>query len=264
VITLTTDFGLSNWFVGTMKGVIAGIAPEAQVIDVCHEVPPGDIRAAAFVLAASLPFFPEGSIHVAVVDPGVGSARRPIAIRTNRAIYVGPDNGIFAAALKTESVAEIRELTNARYFLPTLSATFHGRDLFAPVAAHLSRGVPMSKLGPKKDDLVCLDWPETSLSEGRVEGQVIYIDRFGNAITNIPAATLSNLGKPAQELHVWKGKKRLCGIAPFYAAVPRGQTLAVCGSTGCLEVSVNGGDARKVLGLRIGSRITVVALNPEA
>jgi S-adenosylmethionine hydrolase len=190
VITLTTDFGTCDWFVGTMKGVIASLAPGTTVVDLTHDLPPGDIRGGAFALAASHRFFPKGTVHVAVVDPDVGSNRKAIAVQTAKAVFVGPDNGVLSWALAKEKVTAIHALENEAYFVQPVSRTFHGRDVFAPVAAHLSRGVPIRKLGPALKGFVRLDWPEPQARRGGFEGEVVYIDRFGNAITNLESRLL--------------------------------------------------------------------------
>jgi hypothetical protein len=159
LITLTTDFGTRDWFVGTMKGVVLGIHPPATVVDLTHEIPPGDIRAGAFALMTACRFFPKGTVHVAVVDPGVGSRRRAIAVQTANSCFVGPDNGVLSWALMREKIKTIRLLENREFFLEPVSHTFHGRDIFAPVAAHLSRGVAVSRLGRELKDFVRLPWP---------------------------------------------------------------------------------------------------------
>lgn len=256
-ITLTTDFGLRDWFAGTMKAVILRIQPQAAVVDVTHDIPPGDIRAGAFALAASCRYFPRGTTHVAVVDPGVGSARRAIAVQTPDYFFVGPDNGLLSWALATEKVKTVRALENERYFLQPVSGTFHGRDIFAPVAAHLSRGVAIQKLGPSLHDYVRLDWPVPKLARDHVRGEIVYFDRFGNAITNIRAETLHSL--PKNPLYVSLTRKRLCPIAAFYQSVPPGTSVAVLGSSGFLEIAVNGGSAALRLGLRLGDAVRVQA-----
>ncbi len=255
VITLTTDFGTSDSFVGTMKGVIARIAPKAAVVDISHEGPAGDIRAGAFMLAAACVWFPKGTVHVAVVDPGVGSGRKAVAMRTASQFFVGPDNGVLSLALRREKVQEIRMLENEAWFLRPVSATFHGRDVFAPVAAHLSRGVPMRKLGPAAKDYARLEWPEPRRGRGHIAGEVIYIDRFGNAITNVDCPFLRELG--AGRLEVFLDAKRRCEVGAYYLAVEAGQAVAVSGSSGFLEIAVNGGNAAKALGLRVGTVIEV-------
>jgi len=257
VITLTTDFGTSDWFVGTMKGAIARIAPRCTVVDLTHDLPPGDIRGGAFTLAASYRFFPKGTIHVAVVDPGVGSRRRAIAVQTANGVFVGPDNGVLSWALAKEKLRALHALENEAYFLKPVSQTFHGRDIFAPVAAHLSRGVPIQKLGPALRDFVRLDWPEPRMRRGGLEGEVVYIDRFGNAITNLEGRMLEGSGRASCEVH--RKRRRNCPLKTFYQAVPPKRPVALVGSSGFLEIAVNGGSAEKILSLRIGTRVVLRA-----
>ena len=300
IITLTTDFGTHDWFVGTMKGVILGIAPRAAIVDLTHEIPAGDIRAGAFALAAGFRFFPKGTVHVAVVDPGVGGARKAIAVQTSNYLFVGPDNGVLSLALAREKIKSVHSLGNANYFLRPISHTFHGRDIFAPVAAHLSRGTPMHKFGPARKDFIRLPWPQPRVRRGCIEGEVVFIDRFGNAITNIENASLNaGLGAahpdvdPKQMGHlvrspafrrpdtlirsnrlkaelqtgcavsmracceVFAGRRRLCPVKAFYQSVGAGQAVALPGSSGFLEIAVNGGSAARHFGLKIGERVLV-------
>jgi S-adenosylmethionine hydrolase len=255
IITLTTDFGTVDWFVGTMKGVIATISPKATVVDITHAIASGDIRAGAFALAASYKYFPSGAVHVAIVDPGVGSKRRSIAVQTERYFFVGPDNGVLSYALRGEKIKAVRALENTAYLLESVSQTFHGRDVFAPVAAHLVGGLAIAKLGRAVTKFVRLDWPEPKLNRTSIEGEVIYIDKFGNAISNIPGAKFASLR--GEHFEIFKGRKRLCSLATHYQAVPAGQAVAVPGSSGYLEIAVNGGDAREILGLDLGDRVEV-------
>jgi len=254
IITLTTDFGTSDWFVGTMKGVIAGINPRANVVDITHEVAAGDIRSGAFALAASYCFFPKNTIHVAVVDPGVGTRRKAIAVQTTNYLFVSPDNGVLSFALGREKIKAIRLLSNERLFLPDVSRTFHGRDVFAPVAAHLSQGRSLKRLGPAANRFVKLDWPRPKGKGNSIEGEIVYIDRFGNAITNIDAGSVAGIG-PDCELRA--SGKRLCPLKSSYQAVPPGRPEAVVGSCGLLEIAVNGGSAASLLGLKVGSGVLV-------
>lgn len=253
IITLTTDFGARDWFVGTMKGVILRIHSRATIVDLTHEIPPGDIRAGAFVLAAAAHFFPKGTVHVAVVDPGVGGARKAIAVQTANGFFVGPDNGVLSWALAREKIKSIRRLENDRYFLRPVSRTFHGRDIFAPVAAHLSRGVSIEKLGPARKDFIRLPWPKPRVAPGSIEGEVIYIDRFGNGITNLANASVS----PRRGHEVWIGRRRLGAVKLFYQSVPAGQAVVVPGSSGFLEIAVHGGSAADELGLVPGARVNL-------
>ncbi len=257
IITLTSDFGTRDWFVGTMKGVILSINPRATVVDLNHEIPPGDIRAGAFALAAGCRFFPRGTVHVVVVDPGVGGPRGAIAVQTEDYLFVGPDNGVLSLALARERVRMIRQLKNEALFLSTVSQTFHGRDVFAPVAAHLSSGVPPRKCGPRQEKFVRLEWPQPGVTAGAVSGEIIYIDRFGNLITNIGEECLEQFRNT--ETRVFAKGKRLCTVAEFYQAVPPGQPVAVLGSTGYLEIAVNGGSATRMLHLEVGDPVQVRA-----
>ena len=247
-ITLTTDFGAEDWFVGTMKGVIFGINPAATIADITHQVSRGDIHAGAFALAAAFKFFPKGTIHVAVVDPGVGSKRKAFAVQTEDYIFVGPDNGLLSRALNHEGIREIRELDNERYFRKPVSRTFHGRDIFAPVAAHLSCGVKLAELGAKLDTFAKLPWPEPQRTGPGWRGEVLYIDRYGNCITNLPAETAAN----ASEVIVHR--KRI-PLRNFYQAVAGGKPVAIISSAGFVEIAVNGGSAAQRLKLTPGTRV---------
>lgn len=249
-ITLTTDFGLDDWFVGTMKGVILRVAPNAPVVDLTHGIAPGDIRAGAFALAAAYRYFPAGTIHVAVVDPGVGSERAGVVIETENCFFVGPDNGVFSFALRGERLRSIHRLENPKFQLTEVSRTFHGRDVFAPAAAHLSRGVPPSQFGPRVHDLVQLEWPEPVATRSGLRGEVVHLDHFGNAITNLPASRV--LASGATKVTV--GGKTV-PLRQCYADVPRGKPVAVIGSSGLLEIAVNGGSAAKNPRIKLGTRI---------
>ncbi|MGA2657354.1 MAG: SAM-dependent chlorinase/fluorinase [Verrucomicrobiota bacterium] len=254
-ITLTTDFGLGDWFVGTMKAVILGIHPRANVVDITHEIPPGDLRAGAFALMASCRYFPKGTVHLAVVDPGVGSQRRAIAVRTANRFFVGPDNGVLSWALAPEKIKTIRLLENREYFLEPVSRTFHGRDIFAPVAAHLSRGLSAARLGRELTDYVRVPWPQTTKQRGAVQGEIVHIDRFGNTITNIEAQLVSC--ERAGTCELMGEQKVRCALAESYGAVPVNRPVAVIGSSGLLEIAVNGGSAARQFGLKIGDKVTV-------
>lgn len=254
LITLTTDFGSRDWFVGTAKGVIHGIEPKAAIIDLTHEVAPGDIRAAAFALAVSCRFFPAGTVHVVVVDPGVGGTRRALAVQTRKYFFVGPDNGVLSWAMRRERIQAIHALEDSTYFLKPVSRTFHGRDVFAPAAARLCQGISIKKLGPQLRDYVRLDWPEPKASSHGLRGEVVYIDRFGNAITNINAADLAR--KKALEI-VLEGKK-VCPVAETYESVAAGQLVAMRGSSGFLELAINGGNAARRLHIEVGAPVMVV------
>ncbi|MCX7868226.1 MAG: SAM-dependent chlorinase/fluorinase [Limisphaera sp.] len=256
-ITLTTDFGHRDGFVGIMKGVILTRAPRALLIDVSHEIAPGDVRAGAFVLMNAHRYFPPGTVHLAVVDPGVGSSRRALAVRTRRAFYVGPDNGVLSWAVSQDPVLEARWIENSELFLQPVSQTFHGRDIFAPVVAYLCRGGRMSRVGPEADDWIRLPRPDPIRSGAdAASGEVLYVDRFGNAITNLPVE-LSPRGAPRIR-GVFMVRKRSSARFPahaFYGAVPRGRPVAVPGSSGFWELAVHGGSAADKYGLRPGDPV---------
>ena len=255
IITLTTDFGTVDWFVGTMKGVILGLQPRARLVDITHEIPAGDIRAGAFALAASYKFFPKRTVHVAVIDPGVGSTRRALAVQTVNHFFVGPDNGVLSLALSREKIKAVHQITNEQLFLRPVSNTFHGRDVFAPVAASLSKGLPLGKVGAPMKEFVKLSWPEPQRATNSIKGEIAYIDRFGNAITNIGNAALASLAEGCCEMIV-KGK-RLCALQPFYQAAPHRDAVAVPGSSGFLELAVNGGSAAQKFKLKVGQTVIV-------
>lgn len=255
IITLTTDFGDRDPYVGVMKGVILSITPEAIIVDITHHVPPQNVHEAAYVLSSAISYFPAGSIHVAVVDPGVGTERRPVVVRTDRAFYVAPDNGLLTPILQRERVLEAVHLTNDTYWLPHVSHTFHGRDIFAPVAAYLARGVPLNALGValSPDDLVRLEWTQPhTLPDGSVEGMVVHIDHFGNIITNIPAHLLAD---PAETWIFEVGGRHVQGLKRAYAEVQVGEPLALIGSNGTLEFSVREGNAAALWGVQVGEKV---------
>ena len=263
IITLTTDFGQADGYVGTMKGVILGIAPGTTIVDLSHEIAPQDIAAGAFVLARAYPYFPPATIHVAVIDPGVGSTRRPILLSTPRGLFVGPDNGLFSPVLAAEDAVETYHLDRPERWLPVVSTTFQGRDIFAPVAAHLAQGVPPAALGTPVPPagLVRLLAPAPTVAGGEVRGQILYIDRFGNAITNIPAALLAGLG-PAATLVVTAGGQEISGVQTTYAAGAPGALLALVGSAGLLEIAVRDGHAAHTLSCRVGDPVSCRAAPP--
>jgi hypothetical protein len=251
VITLLSDFGTRDAYVAAMKGVILDICPEATIVDVTHEVPPQDVRAGAFLLAEAAPYFPEGTVHVAVVDPGVGSARRPIAVETAKAHLVGPDNGIFQRYLCAAPLRRAVEIASPRYRRPDVSSTFHGRDLFAPAAAHLARGLDLAELGPPARDLAALALPLPRRAPGLLEGEVIHVDRFGNLITNLESQDLGAVRA------VEVPGASLAGLARAYADAEPGSLLALVGSGGLLEISMRDGSAAAALGAGRGARVAV-------
>lgn len=249
VITLTSDFGLEDAYVGTLKGVILSRAPRVRIVDLTHAVGPGDVRAGAFALASAARFFPPRTIHVVVVDPGVGSERPAVAIRTSRFGFVGPDNGVLSWALEEEEVREVRRVENTRLFVEEVSATFHGRDVFAPVAAWLATGGGWAAVGPKTEKWERLERPRSQRTAKGWRGAVVYVDRFGNAITNLDLKR----ARAHRELRLPGGE--VCSLGRCYQSVPRGQGVVVPGSSGYLEIAVNGGSAARRFGLKAGDRV---------
>ncbi|MGH7796772.1 MAG: SAM hydrolase/SAM-dependent halogenase family protein [Candidatus Binatia bacterium] len=256
LITLTTDFGLRDSFAGIMKGVIAGINPRIQVIDVTHGIPAQDVMAGALALRHSVAYFPHGTIHVAVVDPGVGSPRRPILIECGGNYFIGPDNGVLSLAIGALKPDHIVELSNPVYQLPPASATFHGRDVFAPVAAHLSLGVALSAFGPKVDTFFRLALPKVVRRENTIEGEVVYMDTFGNLFTNIEEHDLT--GSSGGRVEIAVGAVCVPGLSPNYGAAAVGEFVAVVNSWGLLEIAVYRGNAQQNTGAKIGDKVRVV------
>ncbi len=256
VITLTTDFGTADFFAGAMKGVILTESPRTQIVDLTHEIPPQDIQAAAFTVLAAYRSFPAGTIHIAVVDPGVGSLRLPIVLSAGGFSFVGPDNGIFSYVCDQEAGWRGFHITNDKFFRKPVSSTFHGRDVFAPVAAALSKGVGPEVFGPEVKSLVRLESlaPE-QLENGRVKGQIIHIDRFGNCVTNL---TEEHLGQSEVLLEV--NGKRISAVRKFFAEESGNKTklFAIVGSTGFLEIVARNASAAELLNARRGN---VVLLN---
>ncbi len=261
VITLTTDFGTNGWFAAAMKGVIAGIAPDAHVVDVTHEIAGQDILTGAFVLAQCFRNFPRDTVHVAVVDPGVGSPRRAIAVKSLDYFFLAPDNGVLTlalAAMDDRTALQCRSVENERLFNRPVSRTFHGRDIFAPVAAHLARGVAFHEVGPVIDTITRLDLAEPKMTRKGLEGRVMFVDRFGNLITNIAARHLEQLGGEPKTFRIgssWNGIIRKFGR--FYAEVSPGKPIAVIGSSNFVELCVNQGSAAKSFHAKVGDKVTV-------
>ena len=255
VITLTTDFGLTDPFVGIMKGVLASRAPGVPVIDVSHGVPAQDVLAGALVLRHALPYFPRGSVHVAVVDPGVGTERHPLCVETVGGALVGPDNGVLSLAASVLEIRRIVHLTEERFFLSPRSRTFHGRDVFAPVAAALATGTPPSALGETVAGMEHVSVPAVRRDGERFSGSVIYVDRFGNLVTNVDADALARF--PADAVRVRIADRAIAGVHPSYGAVERGALVAVVNSWGLLEIAARDGSAAAQLAVGTGTPVVV-------
>jgi S-adenosyl-L-methionine hydrolase (adenosine-forming) len=256
LITLTTDFGPGSRYVAAMKGVILSINPEVQLIDISHSIPPQDIRAGAIALAETTLLFPPGTIHVAVVDPGVGTARRIIYAEIGEGRYIAPDNGLLSWLAMRQQPRNIREVANSRLWRPTQSSTFHGRDIMAPVAGHLSLGLPIDELGPHCSDIILLPRDEVSIVGKRISGKVIEIDSFGNLITNIPRESLA--GVPTDEsVRVTCDEHQTHGIFKTYADQPAMTLIAVVGSNDHLELAIVGDSAAAMLGVTVDTPVTI-------
>ncbi len=246
IITISTDFGWDDPYVGIMKGVILGINPSATLVDITHGLSHHRLPEAAFKLAAIAGYFPKGTIHLAVVDPGVGGARRPIAVKTRDHYWIGPDNGLFTQILRAFPDFCIFHLTTPRYFLTPVSQTFHGRDIFAPAAAHLSRGLPITAFGKPISDPVLLDLPEPVFKSNLLIGQVLYADGFGNLITNL-SREATNRYSDQRDLTVRIGRRIVRGIRENYTQEKPGRLLALFGSSGYLEIACNLGSAAELV-----------------
>ena len=247
-------------YVGVMKGVIASINPEVRVIDLCHDVTPQNVREAAFLLSGSFDYFPPGTIHMAVVDPTVGSDRPAVCVKSGNHFFVGPDNGVISIACYRAGRPKIFLLENEDYFLENRSRTFHGRDVFAPVAAHLSSGVPIESLGRLARSIKRIRLPRPHIVAGtRITGRIVYSDRFGNLVTNIEQATIQRAFPQVElnQLVITCSDHRIEGLSQTYSDVPSRVALALIGSYNLMEISVRDGNAMLILGAGLNDRITI-------
>src|SRR6185436_2470115 len=252
IVALLTDYGLQDPYAGLLKGALLSVNPQARPVDLTHEVPPQDVREGSRILAAALPYFPAGTIFIAVVDPGVGTERAIVGVETDRHVLLAPDNGLLG--FLERRARRIVRIAQSKYFLKPLSQTFHGRDIFAPVAGHLSRGADLARFGPALKRLTVLEDAAPSVAaDGALRGEVVSIDRFGNLITNIPAGLLPD----ARRVRITVGRRVVRSLSRSYADVRKGNLLALVGSTGHLEISVNQGSARSAAGIRRGDRVLV-------
>lgn len=262
VITLMTDFGIKDGNVGVMKGVIWGICPTAQISDLSHMIQAQNIREAGYILARSVPYFPKGSVHVVVVDPGVGTERRPMAAHLGDWFYVGPDNGTITVWLERAReenwLTEFVELDRTQYWLPNISHVFHGRDIFSPAAAHLANGVLLGELGSSFRDPVFLELPKPEKTEHGWRGEVIHIDHFGNISTNIRLETLGDAIEKKENINVHLNGIEIKGMVNTFGERSAGELVALIGSTGNLGIAVVNGNAQQRLGTRVGDRVEVV------
>lgn len=258
IVTLITDFGREDEYVGVLKGVMLCHCPHVEMVDISHDIPPQNIFAAGRLLSRSYNYFPRDTVHLAIVDPGVGSQRRLLAIKTSQYTFVGPDNGLFTPILKEETILDIRELTEKSYFLKYVSTTFHGRDIMAPVAAHLAAGLAIEKTGDRVDfgSCITLPGPFAKTTGDRLSGTVVSIDHFGNLCTNISREDIVNFsGQDNIEIQI--GKYRIDSILNSYNEGEREIPIAVYDSHNFLEITVNSGNAGKLLAISTGEAVTV-------
>jgi S-adenosylmethionine hydrolase len=260
IVTLTTDFGSTDPFVAVMKGVILGINPEAELVDLCHDIRPYDIMEAAYVIAQAYRYFPPRTIHVVLVDPGVGTARRPLLVSADRYIFVAPDNGVLSLIYAREEALYVRHITATHYFLEPVSNTFHGRDIFAPVAGWLSRRVETEKFGDLITDYTRFAAPQPKrVNEHSLKGVVVRVDRFGTLMTNLTPADLPELFRqnPAP-FKMTLGKGEITQLKTAYADGAQGEVFAIVGSSGYLEIAANRASASQTLGVGRGAEVGVV------
>jgi len=253
IITLTTDFGLRDPYVAAVKGVIWSVAPQAHVVDLSHEIAPQDVVEGALFLAGALRYFPHGTVHMAVIDPGVGTNRKPIAVSAGGQVIVCPDNGLPTLFLREFPLQEARIISNPALIRQSVSTTFHARDIFAPAAAHIAMGTPMAELGDEVDTIVAIEIPKPQKAGKLVNGEILHEDRFGNLITNIHT---SLLGQQTPSLIRVKNQ-RFTGVHRTYAEAPPCSPLVLFGSSGYLEIAVNGANASAALGLNKGDQVVV-------
>ncbi len=256
IVTLMTDFGLKDSYVAEMKGVILGICSSAEIVDVSHEIEKFNTRMGAYVLASASTYFPKGTINVAVVDPRVGTERRGLCIETARGYFIGPDNGVLVLAARAQGTKHVHVIKNMKFLLLSVSNTFHGRDVFAPVAGHLANGVNPSDIGPETMKMVIPEFAKVVKDKKRVTGEILHVDGFGNVVTNIAEKDIEEVGaSQGSSLKVdgVQGRLRFCRT---YGEVEVGEPLALIGSHGYFEISVNQGDASKNFGFKIGDKIT--------
>lgn len=262
IITLLTDFGTQDYYAAAMKGVILQINPNCTLIDVTHQVPPHDIREGAFVLANASSHYPKGTIHLAVVDPGVGSPRKPILLVTRNYFFLGPDNGLLSMAAERDGVKQAIALSSRKFFLPKISTTFHGRDIFAPVAGHLSAGVKPSLLGNEIDSWVEIQLGKPSLRKNLLVGSVVHVDNFGNIISDIHEEQVSRFTR-GRRFMIKAGKISLRELKHGYWEAKKGELMALLGSGGFLEISVREGNAQTILKMKRGDKIEIQFINGQ-
>ncbi len=260
LVTLLTDFGARDPFVGIMKGVILSICPDASLVDLCHEVPAHEVLGASFLLQTAVRVFPAGTIHVAVVDPGVGGARRPILAEIDRQVFVAPDNGLLSHLFASAGQRRVRHLVAQEYWRHPVSASFHGRDIFAPVAGHLAAGVEPARFGPVIDDPIARDIPRPRMDAGGgIRGVIMWADRFGNCITNVTEKELASVAAKGGRIRMQAGGRPLGTLVGCFGEVPPGDTGAIIGSAGYVELFCNQGNLARQWNLAPGDPVLVEA-----
>jgi len=258
LITLTTDFGTADHFVGAMKGVILGIAPRATIVDITHEIEPYDVNQAAFVIAEAWPYFPKRTVHVIVIDPGVGSARRPILAEAGGQFFIAPDNGVLSMIYES-APHKVRAISNAKLMRQSVSRTFHGRDVFAPAAAHLARGVVPAKFGkPIHDYVRSVRLKPERVARDHYAGTILKVDRFGNLITNLHVDHLPDVRTRPIEVRI--GGRSIHRFALTFSEAGIGELFVIVGSSGLLEIAANQGSAAKLVGCGAGSAVELQLL----
>jgi S-adenosylmethionine hydrolase len=260
IITLTTDFGSNDHFVGAMKGVILEIVPDAQIVDICHAVQAFDVLDGALTISQAYSYFPNRTVHVVVIDPGVGTARRPIVASSDKYHFVAPDNGVLSLVYAREARMHVRHITSEHYFLQPVSNTFHARDIFSPVAAYLAKEVDALKFGDEVEDFVRFSAPKPkAVEENRLRGVVLKVDRFGNLVTNVtPQDAPMLFGSGAKAFKIVVGNREITEIHSAYAEGAPGEVFGVLGSMGFLEIAANRGAAAQLTGAGKGSDVTIV------
>ncbi len=260
IITLTTDFGSNDHFVGAMKGVILDIVPDAQIVDICHAVQAFDVLDGALTISQAYSYFPTRTVHVVVVDPGVGTARRPIVASSDKYHFVAPDNGVLSLVYAREERMHVRHITSEHYFLQPVSNTFHARDIFSPVAAYLAKEVDALKFGDEMEDFVRFSAPKPkAVDENRLRGVVLKVDRFGNLVTNItPQDAPMLFGAGGKTFKIVVGSREITEIHSAYAEGAPGEVVGILGSMGFLEIAANRGTAAQLTGAGKGSDVTII------
>ncbi len=258
IISLTSDFGSRDPYAAEMKAAILTICPTAVLVDITHEVEKFNIREGAYALASATPYFPDGTIHLAIVDPGVGTHRRPLIVHTKNSFFVGPDNGLLVLAAEAQDIKRVYEITSRRLMLPHVSNTFHGRDIFAPAAAHLANGLPPEEFGPEVTEVLKPEFTKVKRDKGRVIGEVLHIDGFGNIITNIHAKDLHEFRQNILEVELPNHKLEMKLTRTYAEAKPQ-EYLALIGSHNYLEIAVNQGSAVAKFQVKAGDKVTLSA-----